>query len=327
MSVNETGSEGRSIDPTIGLVIKPARHSWRWVAVAFVALLAAMTVHTLVTNPRFEWSVVGQYFTSGTILLGVRRTLELTAIAMVMGIVLGVMLAVMRLSPNPILSGASWLFVWFFRGSPLLVQLLLWYNLSALFPDITLGIPFVGPDFVRLDANALITPYIAAILGLGLNEAAYSAEIIRAGIISIDHGQTEAAQSIGMSRGRLLRRVVLPQAMRVIIPPLGNDTINMLKMSALVSIIAVPELLFAAQTIYTRTFETIPLLMVAVIWYLIIVSILSVIQYYIERHYARGGSRNLPPTLLQSVRKFFGLSRLRPPDAGGKIAGEEGSTS
>ncbi|WP_315926786.1 amino acid ABC transporter permease [Mesorhizobium sp. SP-1A] len=318
MSVKETSSTGTSADPTIDLVIRPARHPGRWVAVAFVALLAAMTVHTLLTNPRFEWSVVGQYFASDTILLGVRRTLELTAIAMVMGVVLGVLLAVMRLSPNPILSGFSWLFVWFFRGSPLLVQLLLWYNLSALFPNISLGIPFIGPDFVQLDANALITPYIAAILGLGLNEAAYSAEIIRAGIISIDHGQTEAAQSIGMSRGRLLRRVVLPQAMRVIIPPLGNDTINMLKMSALVSIIAVPELLFAAQTIYTRTFETIPLLMVAVIWYLLIVSVLSVIQYYIERHYARGGSRSLPLTPLQSVRMFFGLSRARPLDAGEK---------
>ncbi|UCI34597.1 amino acid ABC transporter permease [Mesorhizobium sp. B4-1-4] len=312
MSIKETGSTEMSGDPTIDLVIRPARHPWRWVAVAFVALLAAMTVHTFFTNPRFEWSVVGQYFTSDTILLGVRRTLELTAIAMVMGVVLGVMLAVMRLSPNPVLSGSSWLFVWFFRGSPLLVQLLLWYNLSALFPNISLGIPFFGPDFVQLDANALITPYIAAILGLGLNEAAYSAEIIRAGIISIDHGQTEAAQSIGMSRWRLLRRVVLPQAMRVIIPPLGNDTINMLKMSALVSIIAVPELLFAAQTIYTRTFETIPLLMVAVIWYLIIVSVLSVIQYYIERHYARGSSRNLPATPWQSIGSFLGLLRARP---------------
>ena len=305
MSIIETSPEGQDVDHTIEMMIKPARHPGRWVATAFVALLAAMLLHTLISNPRFEWSVVGQYFTSQTILLGVRRTLELTAIAMVSGVSLGVMLAVMRLSPNPILSSASWLFVWFFRGSPLLVQLLFWYNLSALFPDITLGIPFVGPDFIALDANALITPYLAALLGLGLNEAAYSAEIIRAGIISIDHGQTEAAQSIGMSRGRLLRRVVLPQAMRVILPPLGNDTINMLKMSALVSIIAVPELLFAAQTIYTRTFETIPLLLVAVLWYLIVVSVLSVIQYYIERHFARGGSRSLPLTPLQSLRRFF----------------------
>ncbi|WP_258589966.1 amino acid ABC transporter permease [Mesorhizobium sp. AR07] len=315
MSINETSSKGMSVEPTVNLVIRPARHPWRWVAIAFVALLAAMLVHSLLTNPRFEWSVVGEYFTSETIMLGVRRTLELTTIAMVMGVALGVMLAVMRLSPNPVLSGSSWLFVWFFRGSPLLVQLLLWYNLSALFPHITLGIPFIGPDFIELDANALITPYTAAILGLGLNEAAYSAEIIRAGIISIDHGQTEAAQSIGMSRARLLRRVVLPQAMRVIIPPLGNDTINMLKMSALVSIIAVPELLFAAQTIYTRTFETIPLLLIAVIWYLAIVSVLSVIQYYIERHYARGGSRSLPLTPLQSIRQFFGIAGGRAPKA------------
>lgn len=312
MSDRTTNPEEMDVDHTIDLVIKPARHPWRWVAIALVALLAAMMVHTLLTNPRFEWAVVGKYFTSDTILLGVWRTLELTVIAMVTGISLGVMLAVMRLSPNPILSSASWLFVWFFRGSPLLVQLLIWYNLSALFPHIALGIPFIGPDFLVLDANALITPYMAALLGLGLNEAAYSAEIIRAGIISVDHGQTEAAQSIGMSRGRLLRRVVLPQAMRVIIPPLGNDTINMLKMSALVSIIAVPELLFAAQTIYTRTFETIPLLLVAAIWYLVVVSILSVVQYYIERHFARGSSRSLPPTPLQRFQRFFGMSWNRP---------------
>lgn len=317
MSDRTTNPEEMDVDHTIDLVIKPARHPWRWVAIVLVALLVAMMVHTLLTNPRFEWAVVGKYFTSDTILLGVWRTLELTAIAMVTGISLGVMLAVMRLSPNPILSSTSWLFVWFFRGSPLLVQLLIWYNLSALFPHIALGIPFIGPDFLVLDANVLITPYMAALLGLGLNEAAYSAEIIRAGIISVDHGQTEAAQSIGMSRGRLLRRVVLPQAMRVIIPPLGNDTINMLKMSALVSIIAVPELLFAAQTIYTRTFETIPLLLVAVIWYLVAVSILSVVQYYIERHFARGSSRSLPPTPLQRIRRFFGMSwngPARPPE-------------
>lgn len=323
MSSQPSDLKSIDVDHTIDLPIRPARHPGRWVATAFVILLAAMFVHTLFTNPRFEWSVVGHYFASDTILLGVRRTLQLTAIAMLTGVGLGVLLAVMRLSPNPILSSASWLFVWFFRGSPLLVQLLLWYNLSALFPDITLGIPFIGPDFVHIDANLLISPYVAALLGLGLNEAAYCAEIIRAGIISIDHGQTEAAQSIGMSRGRLLRRVVLPQAMRVIIPPLGNDTINMLKMSALVSTIAVPELLFAAQTIYTRTFETIPLLMVAVIWYLIIVSILSVIQYYIERHFARGSSRSLPPTPLQSLRKFLGFG----PRGFASVAGEKGGVA
>lgn len=307
MSPHSSASDQTGHDPTINQPIRPARHPGRWVAIAFVVLLVVMFVNTLITNPRFEWPVVAHYFTSDTILLGVQRTLELTAIAMLSGVGLGVLLAVMRLSPNPVLSSASWLFVWFFRGSPLLVQLLLWYNLSALFPDISLGIPFTGVEFIKIDANVLITPFLAALLGLGLNEAAYSAEIIRAGIISIDHGQTEAAQSIGMSRGRLLRRVVLPQAMRVIIPPLGNDTINMLKMSALVSIIAVPELLFAAQTIYSRTFETIPLLLVAVIWYLIVVSILSVIQYYIERYYARGASRSLPLTPLQKLRKFFGI--------------------
>ena len=310
-------------DRTISQPVKPARHPWRWAAMAVVAGLAAMFVHTLIVNPRFEWPVVAQYFLSDTILLGVRRTIELTAIAMLTGVGLGVLLAVMRLSPNPVLSSASWGFVWFFRGSPLLVQLLLWYNFSALFPDISIGIPFIAPNLITIDANVLISPYLAALLGLGLNEAAYSAEIIRAGIISIDHGQSEAAQSIGMSRGRLLRRVVLPQAMRVIVPPLGNDTINMLKMSALVSIIAVPELLFAAQTIYSRTFETIPLLLVAVIWYLIIVSVLSVIQYYIERYYARGSSRSLPLTPLQGLRKVFGFGPRGVPVLPAKTEGAE----
>lgn len=317
-TAHETGS-----DRTISQPVRPARHPWRWAAIVIVAIIAVSFVYTLVGNPRFEWPVVAHYFLSDTILLGVQRTLELTTIAMVMGVGLGVLLAVMRLSPNPVLSSASWLFVWFFRGAPLLVQLLLWYNFSALFPDISLGIPVLAPDLVRIDANVLITPFLAAILGLGLNEAAYSAEIIRAGIISIDHGQTEAAQSIGMSRGRVLRRVVLPQAMRVIVPPLGNDTINMLKMSALVSIIAVPELLFAAQTIYSRTFETIPLLLVAVIWYLIIVSVLSVIQYYIERYYARGSSRSLPLTPLQTVRKLLGFGPRSSPVQPTKTEGAE----
>lgn len=270
-----------------------------------VGVLAAMLVHTLFANPRFEWDVVGQYFSSETIVLGVRRTVELTAITMVIAVVLGVVLAVLRLSPNPVLSGASWLFVWFFRGTPLLVQLLVWYNLSSLYPKLSLGIPF-GAEFVHLDANVLITPYIAAVLGLALNESAYMAEIVRAGIFSVDHGQTEAAQALGMSRIRTLRRVILPQAMRVIVPPLGNDTINMLKMTSLVSVIAVPELLFASQMVYTRTFQTIPLLLVACLWYLIVVSVLSVIQYYIERRFARGATRNLPATPAQKLQKVLG---------------------
>lgn len=305
-------------EDTLDLPVRPARHPGRWIGLAVVAILTAMLVNTLLTNPRFEWDVVGQYFTGQSIVLGVRRTIELTFITMLIAVVLGIVLAVLRLSPNPILSGASWVFVWFFRGTPLLVQLLVWYNLAALYPHLSLGIPF-GPEFTQVDVNVIITPYLAAVLGLSLNESAYMAEIVRAGILSVDQGQTEAAQALGMSRMRTMRRVILPQAMRVIIPPLGNDTINMLKMTSLVSVIAVPELLFASQMIYSRNFQTIPLLLVACIWYLIVVSLLSVGQYYIERRFARGATRNLPLTPLQKVAKFLGWGQRGP-----AVPGNEG---
>lgn len=310
MSTLETQPE-RAGEHTLGLVVRPVRRPGRWAALLLVAVLAAMVVNTILTNPRFEWAVVGQYFTSESILMGLRRTLDLTVITMVVGVTLGVILAVMRLSPNPIISGAAWAYVWLFRGTPLLVQLLFWFNLSALYPQISLGIPF-GPEFVHLDANVLITPYLAAVLGLALNESAYMAEIVRAGILSVDQGQTEAAHALGMSRLRTMRKVVLPQAMRVIIPPLGNDTITMLKMTSLVSVIALPELLYAAQIIYSRTFETIPLLIVASIWYLIVTSLLSVVQYYVERRFARGATRNLPDTPLQRATKFLGWGQRGP---------------
>ncbi|MGE5136800.1 MAG: amino acid ABC transporter permease, partial [Gemmatimonadota bacterium] len=218
--------------------------------------------------------------------------------------VLGVLLAVMRLSANPLLSGSSWVYIWFFRGTPVLVQLLFWYNLAALYPKISLGVPF-GPSFVTFSANSLITAFTAAILGLGLNEGAYMAEIVRAGILSVEHGQAEAAQALGMTRGLTMRRIVLPQAMRVIIPPTGNETISMLKTSSLASVITVTELLYAVQLIYSVNFKTIPLLIVASIWYLIATSVLTVGQYYIERHYARGSVRELPPTPWQRLRRYL----------------------
>jgi polar amino acid transport system permease protein len=268
----------------------PVRHPGRWVAAAIVLVVAVSIVRSVVTDPRFEWSVVGHYLFDERIFEGLRVTLELTIIAMAIGIVLGVVLAVMRLSPNPLVSGGSWLYIWFFRGTPVLVQLLFWYNIAALYPKIGLGIPF-GPSFVHPDANALITPFTAAILGLGLNEAAYMAEIVRAGIISVDEGQSDAARALGMTRLATMRRIVLPQAMRVIIPPTGNETISMLKTTSLVIVIAVPDLLYAAQNIYSVNFKTIQLLIVASIWYLVCTSILYVGQFYLERYYGRGSSR------------------------------------
>jgi polar amino acid transport system permease protein len=263
----------------------PVRHPWRWVGTAVVVVLIAVLVKSLLTNPNYEWDVVGQYFTEESILRGGLLTLELTAVSMAIGILLGIVLAVMRGSPSPILSGTSAVYIWFFRGTPLLVQLIFWFNLSALYPELTLGIPF-GPQFLDVDANVLITPLAAAFLGLALNEGAYMAEIVRAGIVSVPQGQHQAAASLGMTRLQTMRRIVLPQAMRVIIPPTGNQTIAMLKTSSLVSVLAIPELLYSAQIIYSRTFQTIPLLLVASIWYLLATSLLTVVQTRIERRFS-----------------------------------------
>ena len=268
----------------------PVRHPGRWVAIAVLAVLAAMLVNSLITNPGFGWATVGQYLFSAPILNGLTNTLILTVLSMVIGIVGGVVVAVMRLSPNPVLSSTSWVFIWVLRGTPLIAQLLFWNYLAALYPNLGLGIPF-GPTFVTFDVNTLITPFLACLLGLGLNEAAYMAEIVRGGLQSVDEGQTEAAGALGLSRIQTLRRIVLPQAMRVIIPPTGNETSAMLKNTSLVVVIGYFELLTSAQRIYSTNFQTIPLLIVAAIWYLVLTSILAVGQYYIERHYGRGTSR------------------------------------
>jgi polar amino acid transport system permease protein len=273
----------------------PVRRPGRWIAAAIVLLVIASIIRSVVTNTGpnkgFQWATVGDYLFDSRILHGVTVTLELTALSMVIGIVLGVIAAVMRLSPNPLISGSSWVYIWFFRGTPLLVQLLFWNNIAALFPTIDLGIPF-GPSFIHANANSLITPYAAALLGFGLNEGAYMAEIVRAGIISVAPGQTEAAQSLGMSRLQIMRLIVLPQAMRVIIPPTGNETISMLKNTSLVIVIgSVFDLLFESQQIYAANYKTIPLLIVASIWYLVMTSVAYVGQYFIERRFGRGFTR------------------------------------
>jgi polar amino acid transport system permease protein len=302
-SPEATAQEGRPEE----IRAVPVRHLGRWVAGALVVVVAVAVVNSIATNPRFEWSVVGHYLFEGRILEGLAVTIELTVIAMVGGIVLGVLLAVMRLSPNKLVSGASWLYIWFFRGTPVLVQLLFWYFISALYPRIDLGIPF-GPALIHANANTLIKPFTAAILALGLNEGAYMSEIVRAGIISVDEGQADAARSLGMTRLQTMRRIVLPQAMRVIIPPTGNETISMLKTTSLVSVIAVADVLYAVQAIYAVNFKTIPLLIVASIWYLVCTSVLYVGQYYLERYYGRGSSREqgatLPGMMLRGVLSF-----------------------
>jgi polar amino acid transport system permease protein len=280
----------------------PVRHPGRWVAAAIILILGAALAKSLATNHRFEWGVVKHYFFSDQVLRGLVVTLELTALSMAIGIAIGVVLAIMRLSPNPLVSSASWIYIWVFRGTPVLVQILFWGFISALYPSFSLGIPF-GPQFVHFSANSLITPFVAGMLALGLNEGAYLAEIVRAGFISVEEGQTEAAQSLGMTRLLTMRRIILPQAMRVIIPPTGNETISMLKTTSLVSVIAVTDLLYSVEIIYARTYQTIPLLIVASLWYLIVTSVLSFGQYYVERYYARGSSRELPDTPLQRLRR------------------------
>jgi polar amino acid transport system permease protein len=271
----------------------PVRHYGRWVAVAVLAVLAAMLVNTLLTNDGFRWPVVGEYLFAPPVLNGLRNTLVLTVLSMAIGIVGGITLAIMRLSPNPVLSSVSAVYIWLFRGTPLIAQLLFWNFLAALYPRLSLGIPF-GPEFISFDTNQLIDQFAACLLGLGLNEAAYMAEIVRGGLLSVDQGQHEAAGALGMSRAQTLRRIVLPQAMRVIIPPTGNETISMLKTTSLVVVIGYFELLTSVQRIYSVNFQTIPLLIVAAIWYLALTSVLSVGQMFLERRFGRGVHRGQP---------------------------------
>jgi polar amino acid transport system permease protein len=221
----------------------------------------------------------------------------------------------MRLSSNRVLARAAWIYIWFFRGTPLLVQLIFWYNISALYPEISIGIPF-GPTFWQGNANDLITPFAVAILGLALNEGAYMAEIVRGGIAGIDRGQSESAKALGMTHMQTLRRIILPQAVKVIIPPTGNQTILMLKTTSLVSVLALADLLYTAQTIYARTFETMPLLMVVSLWYLGITSVLTFGQFFLERHFTEGKQQRV--TFVQRM-----TGRVSMPKSGSRLGKED----
>ncbi|WP_374112734.1 amino acid ABC transporter permease [Streptomyces sp. MNU89] len=279
----------------------PVRHYGRWISAAIVLGLLVL-LGLAFANAEIHWPTVPDYLTYGTILTGAWNTLKITVLAMLLGVVLGTLLAVMRLSKNPVMSSVAWGYIWFFRGTPVLVQLLLWYNLALVFPLLDLG-------FYRDEMNDVMTPFLAALLGLGLNEAAYMAEISRAGIQSVDEGQTEAAHALGMTGPRTMRRIVLPQAMRVIIPPTGNEFINMLKTSSLAFAIQYPEVLKAASTIYSRNLAVMELLIVATLWYLALTTVFSIGQYYLERYFQRGSTRTLPPTPLQKIRKNLGSFR------------------
>lgn len=302
--MNSTATPAGTATVAVPPVVVPERHPRRLVTAAVVVLLAGLIIRSVSTNDRFEWDVVRANFFSPRVVEGLVLTLELTAISMTIGIVLGTLMAVMRISPNPLIAGAASLYIWFFRGVPILVQLLFLFNLAALYPVLSIGIPF-GPVLFSSSANTLITPLVAAIMGLSLAEGAYMAEIVRAGLVSVGHGQTEAAQALGLRRSLALRLIILPQAMRAIIPPTGNEIISMLKTTSLVSVIAVAELLYSVQLIYAVNYKTIPMLIVASAWYLVFTSVLTVIQYYVERRFARGASRALPLTPIQKLRLRF----------------------
>lgn len=277
---------------------------------ALIALIVANAIWSIATEARIEWSIIGKYLFSEPILNGMQMTLLLTTIAMVMGVLLGIVFAVMWLSPNPVASSVAWFYIWVFRGTPVIVQLLFWGFLGAIYPHLSIGIPFGGPEFFGNEANYLIPPFVAAIFGLGFNEGAYMAEIVRAGISSVDEGQEEAASALGMSRLQTIRRIILPQAMRVIIPPTGNETISMLKTTSLVIVIPVSDLLYQATLIYSRNYKTIELLIVASLWYLFFTSILTIVQYYIERHYSRGTKRDQPASKFEFFAKNFFPKRV-----------------
>lgn len=286
----------------------------RWVSWIVALIVASNFLWLVATNPNFEWKVVLQWFTEASVLKGLEVTLGLTLVSMILGTGLGLLLAIWRLSENRLLSGLASLYIWFFRGTPLLVQLIFWYNLSTLFPVLSLTLPWTSVTWASWNTNDLITPLTAAIAGLALNEAAYMAEIIRAGLLSVDNGQVETTQAFGMSRSRALRRIIIPQAMRAIIPPSGNQLISMIKATSLVSVIAMGDLLYSVQAIYNRTFEIIPMLMVAVIWYLLITSILNVGQSAIERYYARGTRRTVEAAKPRPARPLSGARLLQKED-------------
>jgi len=277
----------------------PVRHPWRWVLVAIIVLLLGMFAHMLITNAAFSWRFMADNALSTPVLNGVRNTLFLTVVAMVIGVVLGIVLAVMRMSGNPVLSAVAWAYVWFFRAVPRVVLLVLFGNIGILYQRIELGVPFdfwlerhLGFDanlrIWGVDSNVIFTAVVAAIIGLALSEGAYMAEIVRAGMLSVAGGQSEAAAALGMSRGKALRRIVLPQAMRVIVPPTGNETIAMLKDTALVAYVPFYELFFQLSNVGNRTFHPFPMLVAACLWYLAMSSVLMAVQFLIERHYGRG---------------------------------------
>jgi polar amino acid transport system permease protein len=291
--------------PDAGLRVVPVKHWGRWALSAVVAFVILQFLWSLASNPQWQWDVFAEYFFAPSVINGLWLTLSLTVVSGVIGFVLGAVLAVFRLSKSPLLNGAAWWYIWFFRSVPLVVQILVWYNLGYLYPTLGLGTPFTT-DFwlVEFPTTTLISAFAAATIGLSLHQAAYSAEIIRAGILSVDQGQLEAAGALGLPRRIRFFRITLPQAARAIVPNAFNEIIGLVKGTSVVFIVALPELFYTVQVIYNRNQRVIPLLLVAVVWYALITTILSIAQYYVERRFARGAVRELPPTPVQRAKAW-----------------------
>lgn len=285
------------------LTVVPRKHVARWIGVVLVVAFL-IWLGLAMANAQLDWSIVADYLTVPVMIEGILIALVLTVISMAVGLIMGVVTAVMRMSKNPVTSGVAWLYIWIFRGTPVYLQLLMWFNVALIFP--VLFIPGRGV----VNTIEIVTPFVAAVIALGLNQGAYTSEVIRSGIMSVDEGQTEAASAIGMTRLHLMRRIVLPQAMRVVIPPVGNEVISMVKTTSLASAIGVTEILSQAQHIYYVNSKIMELLIVCVIWYLAATTIMSIGQYYLERAFAKGSSsRALPPTPLQRLRGVFAGKR------------------
>ena len=283
------------------LRIVPARHRSRTAGTALALVLIALALYSILGNPQWGWPVFAEWFLSPPVLSGLARTLVLTLLGAVFGFALGAFVALARLSRSRLLAASAWTFVWLFRSIPLIVLLLILNNLGYLYEHVRLGVPFTDIVWFDTPTTDLISPFFAAVLGLTLNHAAFSAEVIRGGILAVDQGQLEAAAALGLPRGRQTARIVLPQAMRAILPTAFNDLITLAKGTSMVYVLAMPELFYTVQVIYRRNLDVIPLLMVATVWYLIILTVLSAIQVQVERHYARGALRNPPPSALTFV--------------------------
>ncbi|MCL7494145.1 amino acid ABC transporter permease [Streptomyces sp. MCA2] len=288
-AVSQQAGPSPADDPA-ALKVVPVRHPWRWAAIVVTAVLIAQFVHGLVTNPAWEWGVFAQFFTAETVLRAVWVTLQLTVYGTALGFALGIVLAFMRLSASPFLRWVAFGYIWAFRSIPLIVQLLFWFNLAYLYKRLDFGIPF-GPGFVHVDTMGLVGAMGAAVLGLALHQAAYAAEIVRGGVLAVDGGQLEAAAALGIPRLRQLRRIVLPQAARSILPNATNEVISLFKGTSIVSVMAIGELFYQVQVIYGRNGRVVPLLMVATAWYVLLTTVLSVLQYYVERHFSKGATR------------------------------------